>query len=101
VLSGGEQQQLAIARALVAEPRLLLLDEPSLGLAPQLVDQVFATVDEIRRDGVTVVLSEQNVERTVELADRVYVMRSGRIAYSGSRAEIAQQGGLDPAYLGL
>ena len=100
-LSGGEQQQLAIARALVAEPRLLLLDEPSLGLAPQLVDSVFEAIDEIRREGVTVLLVEQNVTRTVELADRTYVLRSGRIALSGRRAELLRSGRLDAAYLGF
>jgi branched-chain amino acid transport system ATP-binding protein len=99
-LSGGEQQQLAIARALVAEPRLLLLDEPSLGLAPLLVDQVFETIAEIRRGGSTVLLVEQNIRRTVELADRTYVLRSGRIALSGTRAELARSE-LDAAFLGF
>jgi branched-chain amino acid transport system ATP-binding protein len=100
-LSGGEQQQLAIGRALIAEPRLLMLDEPSLGLAPMLVDQVFETLGEVRRAGTTVLLVEQNIRRTVALADRTYVMRSGRIALSGSRAELASLGGLDAAYLGF
>jgi branched-chain amino acid transport system ATP-binding protein len=100
-LSGGEQQQLAIARALIAEPRLLLLDEPSLGLAPLLVDRVFEAIAEIRREGVTVLLVEQNVARTVELADRTYVLRSGRIALSGPRAELLRSGRLDAAYLGF
>jgi branched-chain amino acid transport system ATP-binding protein len=99
-LSGGEQQQLAIARALVAEPRLLLLDEPSLGLAPVLVDQVFEAIAEIRRAGATVLLVEQNVRRTVELADRTYVVRSGRVVLSGTRAELLRSE-LDAAYLGF
>ena len=100
-LSGGEQQQLAIGRALVADPRLLLLDEPSLGLSPMLVDEVFAAIAEIRDDGATVLLVEQNVRRTVQLADRTYVLRSGRIALSGARDELAGRSGLDAAYLGF
>jgi branched-chain amino acid transport system ATP-binding protein len=100
-LSGGEQQQLAIARALVSQPRLLLLDEPSLGLAPLLVDRVFEAIDEIRREGVTVLLVEQNVARTVALADRTYVLRTGRIALSGTRAELERPGRLDEAFLGF
>ena len=100
-LSGGEQQQLAIGRALIAEPRLLLLDEPSLGLAPRLVDEVFIALAEIREAGGTVLLVEQNVRRTVALADRTYVLRSGRIALSGRREELAAMGGLDSAYLGF
>ena len=100
-LSGGEQQQLAIGRALISEPRLLLLDEPSLGLSPILVDEVFDALAEIRSAGATVLLVEQNVRRTVELADRTYVMRSGRIALSGSRDELAGLTALDAAYLGF
>ena len=100
-LSGGEQQQLAIARALVAQPRLLLVDEPSLGLAPLLVDRVFDAIDEIRREGVTVLIVEQNVVRTVALADRTYVLQTGRIALSGTRAELERSGALDSAYLGF
>jgi branched-chain amino acid transport system ATP-binding protein len=100
-LSGGEQQQLAIARALVTAPRLLILDEPSLGLAPLLVDQVFDLIDALRDDGATVLLSEQNARRTVVLADRTYVMRSSRIVFSGVRAELTGQPELAAAYLGF
>ena len=101
VLSGGEQQQLAIARALVARPRLLLLDEPSLGLAPQLVERVLETVEEIRREGMTILLVEQNGLQAVELADRTYVLRSGRIVLAGSRADLIAAGEFDAAYLGF
>ena len=100
-LSGGEQQQLAIGRALIAEPRLLLLDEPSLGLSPLLVDELFATLGEIRAGGTTVLLVEQNVRRTAALADRIYVVRSGRIALAGRPAELAGMNALDAAYLGF
>ena len=100
-LSGGEQQQLALARALVAEPRLLVLDEPSLGLSPILVDQVFDMLAEVRRAGVTLLVVEQNVTRTVELADRTYFMRSGRIVLSGRRAELGDPARLNAVYLGF
>lgn len=100
VLSGGEQQQLAIGRALLSAPRLLLLDEPSLGLAPLLVDEVFAALAQLREEGVAILLVEQNAARTIALADRSYVLRSGELALEGTRAELEQLTDIEDAYLG-
>jgi branched-chain amino acid transport system ATP-binding protein len=101
-LSGGVQQQLAIARALLARPRLLLLDEPTLGLAPLIVDQVFEILEELKEEGVTILLVEQNAARTIEVADRTYVMRSGgRIQFHGTAKELASMGDFETAYVGL
>lgn len=99
-LSGGEQQQLAIARALMSRPSLLMLDEPSLGLAPMLVAEMFELVDQLRETGVTILLVEQNVEQTLEIADRVYLMNTGKIEYVGTGEEIRQHVDVVGAYLG-
>jgi branched-chain amino acid transport system ATP-binding protein len=101
-LSGGEQQQLAIARALVSSPRLLLLDEPTLGLAPLMVDRVFEILEELHREGRTILLVEQNAKRTIEAADRTYVMRSGgQIQFHGTSRELAEMSDFEAAYIGM
>ena len=89
-LSGGEQEMLAIARALVLNPRLLILDEPSQGLAPLIVQEVFKVVTSARREGISILLVEQNVRVATEIADRAYVLDDGRVVYSGAAAEFAQ-----------
>ena len=98
-LSGGQQQQLAIGRALVAEPELLLLDEPSLGLAPRLVDEVFATLARIRERGVTVLLVEQRAQRTVAFADRTHVLANGELRMTLGPADADDTGVMIAAYL--
>ena len=99
-LSGGEQQMLVIARALMSRPRLLLLDEPSLGLAPTIVDQVFGLIEKLRESGLTILLVEQNASMALQLADRAYVLSLGTVAASGSAAEIAASSDLRAIYLG-
>lgn len=99
-LSGGQQQMLVIARALMAKPRLLLLDEPSLGLAPVIADQVFEIIGEIRQQGVTVLLIEQNAHRAMEIADRTYVLELGQIAFAGPSAELSRDTRVAASYLG-
>ena len=99
-LSGGEQQQLAIARALMSRPRMLLLDEPSLGLAPIYVDRIFELIGELHREGVTVLLVEQNVHRALAIADRAYVLSVGRVVASGPTDQLLE-GELERSYLGI
>ncbi|MCG3190058.1 MAG: High-affinity branched-chain amino acid transport ATP-binding protein LivF [Burkholderiaceae bacterium] len=99
-LSGGEQQMLAIGRALMAKPRLLLLDEPSMGLAPIVVQDIFRTLSEINRDGLTIFLVEQNVRQALKIARHAYVIETGRIVLSGSGAELLDNPRVQDAYLG-
>ena len=99
-LSGGEQQMLAIARALMSHPKLLLLDEPSLGLAPIVCHTIFATIDEIKASGTTVLLVEQNANAALKHSDRAYVLETGSVMLQGSAKEIASHPGVREAYLG-
>jgi branched-chain amino acid transport system ATP-binding protein len=100
-LSGGEQQMLAVGRALMARPRVLLLDEPSLGLAPLLVQQIFRTLGELKAAGVTMLLVEQNIKLALDLADRAYVLRTGEVSLAGSAAELkGEHEKVAAAYLG-
>ena len=99
-LSGGEQQMLAIARALMARPRLLLLDEPSMGLAPVLVEQIFDTIGDINRQGMTILLVEQNAAMALSIAHRGYVLETGSIALAGTAAELSDNADVRRAYLG-
>ncbi|MES2751839.1 MAG: ABC transporter ATP-binding protein [Pseudomonadota bacterium] len=99
-LSGGQQQMLAIGRALMGKPKLLLLDEPSLGLSPTLVDQILAAIVSLRTDGVTVLLVEQNASAALEIADRGYVLETGRVAFEGDGATLLSDPKVKAAYLG-
>ena len=99
-LSGGEQQMLAIGRALMAGPKLLLLDEPGMGLAPQFVDEIFAVIAELKAEGVTLLLVEQNAAAALAVADRAYVLENGRITLSGPAWRVAQDPAVAAAYLG-
>ena len=100
-LSGGEQQMLAIGRALMAEPRLLILDEPSLGLSPILVDEVFSLVKRLNAEGLSILLVEQNVGQALEIAHRAYVLENGAMTFHGTPAELLGKSELKRAYLGI
>jgi branched-chain amino acid transport system ATP-binding protein len=100
-MSGGEQQMLAIGRGLMAEPRLLILDEPSLGLSPLLVEEMFALIGQLHAQGLAVLLVEQNVGQSLEIADRAYVMENGRIRFTGAPAQLLASDELRRAYLGV
>jgi branched-chain amino acid transport system ATP-binding protein len=100
-LSGGEQQMCAIGRALMIEPKLLMLDEPSLGLAPIIVEQVFQVIRQLHSTGITILLVEQNLKMALEVADRGYVVETGKIKIAGSSAELSSNEAIRAAYLGL
>ncbi|NLT38857.1 MAG: ABC transporter ATP-binding protein [Clostridiales bacterium] len=99
-LSGGEQQMLAIGRALMSRPKLLALDEPSMGLAPLLVEQIFCIIEELNKSGTTILLVEQNAQMALSIADRAYVIETGTIGLSGTGRELAQSDQIRKAYLG-
>lgn len=100
-LSGGEQQMLAIGRALVARPKVILMDEPSMGLAPKIVDEVFQVIDTIRRSGTTIILVEQNARRALRAAEHGYVLQTGEVVHSGPARELLADSRIVEAYLGL
>ena len=99
-LSGGEQQMLAMSRALMSHPKLIMMDEPSMGLAPILVDQIFDIIKELHADGTTILLVEQNARKALQVADRAYVLETGSITLSGTGAELASSDAVRKAYLG-
>jgi branched-chain amino acid transport system ATP-binding protein len=100
-LSGGEQQMLAIGRALMSRPRLLLLDEPSLGLAPLMVERIFDTIAGLKSDGATILLVEQNVHHALDIADRAYVLETGRITLEGPADSLRRDPKVEQSYLGV
>ncbi|KQT62925.1 MULTISPECIES: ABC transporter ATP-binding protein [unclassified Aureimonas] len=100
-LSGGEQQQLAIARAILQRPALLMIDEPSLGLAPLVVDQVYDSLKRLNQSGLTLLIVEQSTGRIMNLASRIYVLRNGNVVLQGTPADLAEDGKLDTAYFGF
>ena len=99
-MSGGEQQMLAVSRALMGSPKLLLLDEPSMGLAPVLVEMIFETITKIREQGITILLIEQNANAALEVADRAYVLESGNVKMSGKASDLRKDDAVTKAYLG-
>jgi len=99
-MSGGEQQMLAVSRAMMGAPKLLMLDEPSMGLAPVLVDMIFETITKIREQGITILLIEQNAAAALDIADRAYVLESGTIKMSGKASDLAKDPAVTKAYLG-
>ena len=100
LLSGGEQQQLAIARALMSHPKLLMLDEPSLGLSPAMVDQIFALIASLRERGITILLVEQNAERALEIVDRAYLLKTGTLVFSGAPEDLKSKVDVAEVYFG-
>ena len=98
-MSGGEQQMLTIARTLIGNPKLILLDEPSEGLAPVIVQQMTATIHELKREGLTIILSEQNLRFATKLADRAYIIEKGHIRYEGTMKDLAEDEDVRNAYL--
>jgi branched-chain amino acid transport system ATP-binding protein len=101
LLSGGEQQMLAIGRALMAQPRLLILDEPSLGLAPRLIDDIFDVLRKINADGITIFIAEQNAMKVLQTASNIYVLENGSIAHAGTSQALAQDATIKRSYLGI
>ena len=99
-LSGGEQQMLAVGRALMSHPRILLLDEPSMGLSPLLVKEIFTTIEDVNRDGVTILLVEQNAKMALSIADRAYVLETGDVVMEGEGAAMLKDDNVRKAYLG-